>query len=97
MKTLRLLVGIVAGLLLGGAFGLFVANPVVTMLLMFLGIVKGDSGPQWTGTLITFVIFLSINMGIYLGIKWARRPRTNEMALPGTRLNNSGNSMDEKE
>jgi hypothetical protein len=78
MKKLRLIIGIVSGLILGGAFGLFVVNPVLTILLMFLGIVKSDSGPPWVGTLIAFAIFLSINMGIYLGIKWARRPRNNK-------------------
>jgi hypothetical protein len=78
MKKLRLIIGIVSGLILGGAFGLIVINPVLTILLMFLGIISKDSGPPWVGTLIAFAIFLSINMGIYLGIKWARRPRNNK-------------------
>jgi len=78
MKKLRLIIGIVAGLILGGAFGLFAVNPFLTILLMFLGIVKNDSAPPWVGTLIAFTIFLSMNMGIYLGIKWARRPRNNK-------------------
>lgn len=97
MNKLRLLVGIVAGLLLGGAFGLFVANPLLTMLLMFLGIVRGDSGPQWAGTLITFTIFLSMNMGIYLGIKWARRTLAYKTTLSGPDVDNSDNSISEKE
>jgi ABC-type multidrug transport system permease subunit len=78
MKMLRLIIGIVLGVILGGAFGLFVANPGLTMFLMFLGIIQGESGPPWIGTLIAFVIFLSINMGVYLGIKWARRSRNNK-------------------
>jgi hypothetical protein len=74
-KRSRLIIGIILGLILGGVFGLFIANPVLTILLMLLGIIKGDSGPPWVGTLITFTIFLSINMGIYIGIKWSRKSK----------------------
>lgn len=77
MKKFRLIIGITAGLILGGVFGLFVVNSVLTILLMFLGIMKSDASPPWVGTLFAFSIFLSMNMGIYLGIKWAKRPRGN--------------------
>ncbi|KPK32433.1 MAG: hypothetical protein AMK70_10655 [Nitrospira bacterium SG8_35_1] len=78
MKNLRFIIGIVFGLVLGGAFGLFVANPLLTFLFIFLGLIRGASTPPWVGTLNAFVIFLSINMGIYAGIKWAKKSKNNK-------------------
>jgi uncharacterized RDD family membrane protein YckC len=87
-KRARLIIGIILGLILGGAFGLFIANPALTILLLFLGIIKGDSGPPWVGTLITFTIFLSINMGIYIGIKWSRKSQDHKTKHDGAEISN---------
>jgi len=78
MKKLRLITGIAAGLILGVVFGMFVINSALTILLMFLGIITKDASPPWLGTLYAFSIFLSMNMGIYLGIQWARRTGNNK-------------------
>jgi hypothetical protein len=83
-KTLPFITGFLVGAVIGGVLGIFIISPILILLLSFLGIIQGDTLPQWTGTLVSFTVILSINIGIYIGVKWrlkAAVKRVNEEEL----------------
>jgi len=69
-KTLPFIIGLLIGAVVGGVLGIFIISPVLILLLSFLGVIRGDTLPQWVGTLVSFTVILSINIGIYIGVKW---------------------------
>ena len=69
-KTLPFIIGLIIGALIGGVLGLFVISPVLVLLLSVVGVIQGDTLPPWAGTLVSFTVILSINIGIYIGVKW---------------------------
>jgi len=69
-KTIPFITGLLIGAVIGGVLGIFIISPILILLLSFLGVIQGDTLPQWTGTLVSFTVILSINIGIYIGVKW---------------------------
>ncbi len=69
-KTLPFIIGLLIGAVIGGVLGMFVISPVLILLLSVIGVIQGDTLPPWAGTLVSFVVILSVNMGIYIGVKW---------------------------
>ncbi len=69
-KTLPFIIGLLIGAGIGGVLGIFIISPVLILLLSFLGVIQGDTLPQWVGSLVSFTVILSVNIGIYIGVKW---------------------------
>ncbi len=76
-KTLPFIIGLLMGAGIGGVLGIFIISPVLILLLSFIGVIQGDTLPQWVGTLVSFIVILSINIGIYIGVKWRLRSALN--------------------
>ena len=76
-KTLPFIIGLIIGAVIGGVLGIFIISPVLVLLLSVLGIIQGDTLPQWAGTLVSFTVILSINIGIYIGVKWRLKAALN--------------------
>ncbi len=88
-KTLPFITGLIIGAVIGGILGIFVFSPVLLLLLSVLGIIQGDTLPRWAGTLVSFTVILSINIGIYIGVKWRLRTALNSETDTKCEHNNS--------
>jgi uncharacterized membrane protein YccC len=69
-KTLPFITGLIIGAVIGGVLGIFIISPILLLLLSFAGFIQGDALPKWAGTLVSVTVILSVNFGIYIGVKW---------------------------